>query len=248
MHILKIERRYFVFDKHTIKHLLEKIKNLGTYSLDTKPTKKKLLDLYFDSPNKLLEENGLILRKRIFGSKSVLKLKRRFAMPEFFYYDGIRQHEREKEIATSDPLSKHFFFLNNALSSMYSSGLKIDTDNIFRSLEVILTIKHRHKIYKVFGYGGLKLEVRHQKLYIKNFQTKRKNYTEIIEIKMISSDNTYQLFEDFIKRIEKHCKEIVYTKDSRLDMALRLTKALPTKEEKKALLEAKKKTQEEQGE
>lgn len=247
MHILKIERRYFVFDKHTIKHLLEKIKNLGTYSLDTKPTKKTVLDLYFDSPNKLLEDNGLILRKRILGAKSILKLKRRFEMPEFFYYDGIRQHEREKEINTSDPLSKHLFFLNNALNSMFSSGLKIDTDNIFKSLEVILTIKHKHKIYKVFGYGGLKIEVRHQKMYIKNFQTKRKNKTEIIEIKMVSAENTHQLFEDFIKRIEKHCKEIVYTKDSRLEMALRLTKPLPTRAEKKALLEAKKKA-EEQGE
>lgn len=247
MHILKIERRYFVFDKHTIKHLLEKIKNLGTYSLDPKPTKKTVLDLYFDSPKKLLEENGLILRKRILGSKSVLKLKRRFEMPEFFYYDGIRQHEREKEINTSDPLSKHLFFLNNALNSMFSNGLKIDTDNIFKSLEVILTLKHKHKIYKVFGYGGLKVEIRHQKMVIKNFQTKRKNKTEIIEIKMVSAENTHQLFEDFIKRIEKHCKEIVYTKDSRLDMALRLTKQLPTRAEKKALLEAKKKAQE-QGE
>ena len=247
MHILKIERRYFVFDKHTINHLLDKIKNLGTYRLDTKPTKKTVLDLYFDSPNKLLEDNGLILRKRILGAKSILKLKRRFEMPEFFYYDGIRQHEREKEINTSDPLSKHLFFLNNALNSMFSSGLKIDTDNIFKSLEVILTIKHKHKIYKVFGYGGLKIEVRHQKMYIKNFQTKRKNKTEIIEIKMVSAENTHQLFEDFIKRIEKHCKEIVYTKDSRLEMALRLTKPLPTRAEKKALLEAKKKA-EEQGE
>ena len=247
MHILKIERRYFVFDKHTIKHLLEKIKNLGTYSLDPKKKKKTVLDLYFDSPKKLLEENGLILRKRILGSKSVLKLKRRFEMPEFFYYDGIRQHEREKEINTSDPLSKHLFFLNNALNSMFSNGLKIDTDNIFKSLEVILTLKHKHKIYKVFGYGGLKVEIRHQKMVIKNFQTKRKNKTEIIEIKMVSAENTHQLFEDFIKRIEKHCKEIVYTKDSRLDMALRLTRPLPTRAEKKALLEAKKKAQE-QGE
>ena len=64
---------------------------------------------------------------------------------------------------------------------------------------------------------------------------------------MVSAENTHQLFEDFIKRIEKHCKEIVYTKDSRLDMALRLTRPLPTRAEKKALLEAKKKAQE-QGE
>ena len=90
---------------------------------------------------------------------------------------------------------------------------------------------------KLFGYGGLKVEVRHEKLKIHNRTTKRKAYTEIVQFKLLSADDTLPLFEDFITRIEKHCKEIFYTKDSKHEIAYKCTKPLPSKEELKKIKE-----------
>ncbi len=239
--VFQTEKRYYVFDNKTFVRFLEKCRKLGRYTIG-KPKKSTILDFYFDSKNRLLDQNNLVLRKRVLGNKSILKLKRRFNIPQLFYSDSIRKNEREKEVPTSDPLSKYLFFFNNALNSMYSSTLKFDPDNIFKNLEVILTIKIKQTSYTVLGIGGFKAEIRHQILIFKNYITKRKNSSELIEIKMTSQDSTLQMFEDFIKRIEKHCKEIFYTKDNKYDLATRLTKPLPSKAE----LKLKKQKQKEQ--
>ena len=237
--VLQIEKRYFVFDKNTLHHFISKCNGLGRYTVE-RSNRLNIVDLYYDSPAELLEKNNLLLRKRVIGSKAIIRIKRKFVQAQFFYSDNIRRHEREKEVNASDALSEHFLFLNTALQSMFSTQLKIDTDHIFKNLGVILTIKTKQQNYKLFGSMGLKAEIRHQRIFVNNLKTKRKNKTELIEIKMISSDNTLPYFEDFIKRIEKHCKEIFYTKDSKYDMALRLTQPLPTKEEKKMLAQKKK--------
>ena len=75
--------------------------------------------------------------------------------------------------------------------------------------------------------------IRHEKLKIQNMLTKRKNYTEIVQLKLLSAEDTLPLFEDFITRVERHCKEIFYTKDSKYEIAIKNTKPLPTREERK---------------
>ena len=70
---------------------------------------------------------------------------------------------------------------------------------------------------------------------MRNFQTKRKNNCELIQIRMTSADSTLPYFEDFITKIEKHCKEIFKTQDSRYEITQRITKPLPTKAELKKM-------------
>jgi len=236
LNIFKQERRYTVFDEKTFARLLKTIKTMTTYTLDD-PVKRKLTDYYYDNENHLLEENELLLRRRVFGSKAELKIKRRYFNPQYYYTDNLRSHEREKEIAAGDALSKHYFFLNNALNSMFSNNLKFDPDKLFEKVFVNLIIKIKQENRKLFGYGGLKVEVRHEKLNIINRTTKIKSYREIIQFKLLSSDETYPLFEDFITRVEKHCKEIFYTKDSKHEIAVKCTRPLPTKEERKKMRE-----------
>ena len=232
LNIFKLERRYTVFDKKTFSRFLKTIKTMTTYTLDD-PVRKKLVDYYYDNDAKLLEENVLLLRKRVFGQTAELKIKRRYFDPQYFYTDNLRSHEREKEIPAKDPLSKHFFFLNNALNSMFSNALKFDPDKLFEQTKVNLIIKIDQETRKLFGYGGLKIEISHEKLNIVNKLTKRKAYTEIIQLKLLSGEDTLPLFEDFITRIERHCKEIFYTKDSKHEIAIKNTKPLPTREERK---------------
>lgn len=249
LNIFKLERRYTVFDEKTFGHLLKTIRTMTTYTLDD-PVKKKIVDYYYDNSNNLLDENELLLRKRVYGSKAELKIKRKYFNPQYFYTDNLRSHEREKEINAADPLSKHYFFLNNALNSMFSNNLKFDPDKLFEQTRVYLIIKIKQETRKLFGYGGLKIEIKQEIMNITNKRTKRKARSEIIQFKLLSQDDTLPLFEDFIKRVERHCKEIFYTKDSKHEIAIKCTKPLPTKEERKKMKEEilKQKALEESGE
>jgi hypothetical protein len=179
LNIFKLERRYTVFDEKTFSHFLKTLRTMTTYTLDD-PVRKKIVDYYYDNDARLLDENELLLRKRVCGPKAELKIKRRYFNPQYFYTDNLRSHEREKEIPANEPLSKHFFFLNNALNSMFSNALKFDPDKLFEQTKVNMIIKVDQLTRKLFGYGGLKIEIRHEKLKIQNKMTKRKAYTEII--------------------------------------------------------------------
>ena len=236
LNIFKQERRYEVFDEKTFSRFLKLLRTMTTYTID-EPIKKRVVDYYYDNENKLLEENELLLRRRVCGKKAELKIKRRYFNPQYFYSDNLRSHEREKEIGANEPLSKHFFFLNNALNSMFSNTLKFDPDKLFEKVRVFLIIKSDQQIRKLFGYGGLKLEIKHEKLKIFNKITSREARTEIIQLKLLSADDTLPLFEDFITRLEKHCKEIFYTKDSKYEIAIKNTKPLPSRAERKKLKE-----------
>lgn len=230
LNIFKQERRYTVFDKNTYVRLLKIIGTMTTYTLDA-PTRRKIVDYYYDNENRLLDQNELLLRRRVFSSDAQLKIKRKYFNPDYFYTDNLRSHEREKDIDINDPLSKHYFFLNNALNSMFSNNLQFDPDKLFEQVRVNLTIKIDQENRKLFGYGGLKIEIRQEKLNIFNKLTNRKAKTELLQFKLLSSEDTLPLFEDFITRVERHCKEIFYTKDSKHEIAIKNTRPLPTKEE-----------------
>lgn len=236
LNIFKLERRYSVFDEKTYNHLIKLLNTMTTYTMDS-PTRTKLTDIYYDNQKNLLEENGLLLRRRVYKNKAELKIKRRYFAPEYYYSDSLRSHEREREIGIHDSLSQHYFFLNNALNSMFSNNLQFDPDKLFEQMQVVMVIKIEQETRKLFGYGGLKVEVRREKLKIENKRTRRKNKTEMIQFKLLSSDDTLPVFEDFIKRVERHCKEIFYTKDSKFEIAFRMTQPLPSKEEMRKRIE-----------
>lgn len=230
LNIFKLERRYTVFDSNTYSRLIKLVSTMTTYTLDS-PTRKRLTDYYYDNENRLLDENELLLRRRVCGLQAELKIKRKYFNPDYFYTDNLRSHEREKLIGANDPLERHYFFLNNALNSMFSNNLQFDPDKLFEQVKVNLIIKVEQENRKLFGYGGLKIEIRQEKMKIVNKLTKRKNNAEIIQFKLLSAEDTLPLFEDFITRIERHCKEIFYTKDSKHEIAIKNTRPLPTKEE-----------------
>ena len=232
LNIFKLDRRYAVFDEKTYSRLIKLLHTMTTYTMDA-PEKSKIVDYYYDTSSGILEQNELLLRKRVTGRSAELKIKRRYFSEEHMYSDSLREHEREKEISPRDSLSKHYFFLNNALNSMFSNNLQFDPDKLFEQMRVIMVLDIKQESRKLYGYGGLKVEVRHEAIKIENRKTGRKNKTELIQFRLLSNEETLPIFDDFISRVEKHCKEIFYTKDSKFEIAYRMTKPLPSKEEQK---------------
>ncbi|NCB48175.1 MAG: hypothetical protein EOM55_00890 [Clostridia bacterium] len=249
MNILKMEKRYYVFNEKTFSRLLSLLRTMTTYTME-EPEKRNFVDYYYDNKENMLERNGLFLRRRIYGKKAQLKIKRRHFQPEFYYSDNLRSSEREMEINANDPLSKNYFFLNNAINSMFTSTLQFDTDKMFEKMHTIMIIRIKQERRFLFGYGGLKVEISHDFLNAENLTTNRKNNTEMVQFKLVSPENTLSLFEDLITRVEKHCKELFYTQDSKYEAVFKITRPLLSKEEKLKVKEEllKKKQLQEAGE
>jgi len=226
-------KTYTTFDEKSYEKLLAVIRNMKAYSLDYSQS-AKMTDYFYDNAGQLLTNSGIVLRRRVMGKKAYLNIMRLHYDEQFFYMDHLRSHERELEIASSDPLSKHYFFLNNALNSMFTNALQFDTDKLFEQMNVILTMEVAREVRTILGFGGLKVELRCDKTKFLNKLTNRKNAIDIVRFRLLSGEETLPFYEDFIKKVEKYCKEIFRTQENRLEIALRMTKPLPTKEERVA--------------
>lgn len=226
----QIKRRYTAFDEKSFSRLERTLLTMTTYSLD-ELTERKLVDNFYDSPEKLLMTNGIVLKKRISKEENFIKISRLHYDKQYFYMDRIREAERKLDIKPSDPFSKHFFFLSNALNSMFTSALQFDTDKLFSKMRTILVIKSEQQNRIMHGYGGLKMNLRYEKVKFENYLTHRKNEAYIVQFELLSKDDTLPLFDEFIQRVNRKFKEIFPTKENKCELALRMTAPLPTKEE-----------------
>ena len=229
-------KKYTTFDDRSYEKLLTTIRRMTAYSLDAPSTEKKL-DIFFDSPDGLLYKYNLLLRKRIVGSKAKLNIMRVHDEEQYAYMDHLRSSQREQEIGVTDPLSKHFFFLNNALNSMFTSALQFDPDKLFEQMQVIMTIDIAEEKRIILGFGGLKLELKYEMLKFQNKITNRKNAINIVKFTMLSPEETLPYFEDFVAKVERKFKEIFANKENKFELATRMTKPLPSKEETKKRLQ-----------
>ena len=229
-------KKYTTFDDKSYEKLLTTIRRMTAYSLDS-PSMEKIFDVFFDSPDGILAKNNLLLRKRIIGNKAKLNLMRLHDEPEHAYMDHLRSSQREQEVAVTDPLSKHFFFLNNALNSMFTSALQFDPDKLFEQMQVIMTIEIVEQKRIILGYGGLKLELKYEELKFMNKITNRKNAIDIVKFTMLSPEETLPYFEDFVSKVERRFKEIFPNTENKFEIASRMTKPLPSKEDQKKKLQ-----------
>lgn len=228
--IYQLKRRYTTFDDKTIGKLLKVMLAMTTYSME-EVTKKNVTDYFYDSTSNLLNENGLYLSRRRLDKEDILKIGRIHYDLQYFYMDRIREKERQRSISKKDKLSDHFFFLSNALNSMFSNALQFDTDKLFSKMHTVMRIKMQQTERYIIGYGGLKVMFRYEKTVFQNFLTRRKNKVNMVQFLLVSGDETLPIFEEFIRRVEKYCKEIFLTKESRIELALRMTMPLPSKED-----------------
>ena len=238
-------RRFTTLNNKTFEKLFKLLRTMTTYSID-EPQRERLTEYFYDDDTHALEKNGLLLRKRVGGKTAKLAMMRKVPDEKFLYLDSLREKDRQCDIKPSDPLSNYYTFLNTALNSMFASDVQFDTDKLFEKMKVNIVLRYEREDRTMFGYGGLKFVMRYDKIAMDNLITKRKNKTEIVEFLLLSKEETLPLFDDFITRVTKHCKEIFYTKDTVHEIVSRMTKPMPTKQELEKLKRELKKKQDEE--
>lgn len=225
-----IKRRFTLFDEKSYSRLIKVLLSMTTYSLD-EGVKRSVTDRYLDNRDGLLMKNSIVLKRRESEKENYLKISRLHYDKQYFYMDRIREKDRILEIKPRDKLSEHYFFLSNALGSMFSNALQFDTDKLFGNMRVFLITRSEEETRIMHGYGGLKMSLRYEKLNINNKVTRRKNKTQIVQFDLLSKDDTLPLFDEFIEKLNKKFKELFLIKENKCELSLRMTAPLPSKEE-----------------
>ena len=214
-------KSYTLFSKNSFNQILALSKNMPVYSLygEGRDVKK---EIYLDSPNNLLLSAGIILSKVIEEGKAYFKVEREG------YLSGIPSLTRQKKvfihpIGIKDTVFDHSLFLIEGITSMFSTKFYIDLDNVLKTVSPKLEIENRRTHFKVFSGRGFKAEMIYEDVRCKNYDTKRKAQFWTIDIKHTSSKINLNEFNSYIANLEKYCKEVIPTYETKYQTAKKMT-------------------------
>ena len=116
------------------------------------------------------------------------------------------------------------FFLTDGIKQMFTTQFYIDLDNVLKTVVPKIEMDSKKTIFKVFSGRGFKGEMIFEDVSIKNFETKRTAFTMMLTIRQLSGRFDNSDFEDFTSKIEKYCREVMPTNDTKYEIAKRMTK------------------------
>ena len=217
-------KTYTLFAKTTINKViaLQGILREYTFIPEDRSVQK---EVYLDSANNLLKSAGVIL------SKSTENNKAQFKVEMERYQTGSKRNMLKRaekvfihEIGLRDTVKDHMFFLTDGIKQMFTTQFYIDLDNILKTVVPKYEMVSKKSHFKVFSGRGFKGEMIFEEISVKNFDTKRSNSFIMLTIKQISAKFDNKDFEDLTAKVEKYCREVLPTSDTKYEIAKRMTK------------------------
>ncbi len=220
--ILKLDNKksYTLFSKKSFKKILNLDNELPQYEF-IPICKKKVQEIFYDSENNLLKSAGIILSKVIDINKAYFKIERED------YLIGKKLVNEKKvyihSIGINDTILDHSMFLIEGITSMFSTKFNIDFENILKMVFPNLIIENKIEEYKILSGKGFKAQMNFEQVKFNNYSTKIKKTIEMLTIQQLSTDLHDDEFRKFVSELEKDCKEIIPTEESKYKIALRIT-------------------------
>lgn len=217
-------KTYTLFAKTTINKVLQLQGLLREYTFipEDRSVQK---EVYLDSANNLLKSAGVIL------SKSTENNKAQFRVEMERYQTGSKRNALKRaekvfvhDIGMRDTVKDHMFFLTDGIKQMFTTQFYIDLDNILKTVVPKYEMTSKKGYFKVFSGRGFKGEMIFEEISVKNFDTKRTNSFIMLTIKQISAKFDNKDFDDLTAKIEKYCREVLPTNDTKYEIAKRMTK------------------------
>lgn len=198
-------------------------------------------ETFYDTPNDLLYNAGIVLSKVQEGSRVFFKVEQSAYLAKNFKHSSTKIFVHK--IGPKDKLTDHAFYLVDGIRGLYSTSFSIDLEHVIKNAIPKITIQTNSIVYKVISGSGFRCYMAHEQILYKNFITKKKYRSQGMTIKHIGPEQYLDEFNKFNASVEKHCKEFLVIHDNTFEHASKVTKKIIvpklTKEEKK-----KKKAQE----
>lgn len=221
--IVKTEnlKSYTAFSKQTFKNIIKLDHEMPMYEFV--PERRYSVDeIFFDTPNNLLASAGIILSKVIEDGKAYFKIER-----EEYSFEKRLSSGRKVFIQPAglrDTIVDHTLFLTDGISSMFSTKFNIDFQNVFKMAVPKLELNSKIDVLKILSGVGFKGEISFEEIKIINYFTKRKSDLNMVTIEQKSSSVLTKEFQEFATKLEKYCKELTLTNESKYQIAIKMTK------------------------
>lgn len=217
---------YTLFSKRSINKVLDAIVSMG-YACDEQD-RARSNSIYVDSQNNLLSSAGILLSKVVEEGKAYFKVEK-----EEYFTDKKSIIPKQKKvfihpIGVKDIASDHSLFLVDGISSMFSTKFHIDLENVLKTVVPRLEIESRKNIFRILSGKGFKAEMVYERVFIRNYFTKRRAEVMMLEIKHTSSIGGEE-FKKFSNNLEKRCKEIMPTNETKYEIAKKMTTVINKK-------------------
>lgn len=211
---------YTLFSKHSIKKVLSTITSMSYACQEESRAITK--SVYLDSPNNLLSSAGILLSKVVKHGKAFFRVER-----EEYFRDKRTIIPKEKKvfihpIGLKDNAPEHSIFLTNGITSMFSTRFHIDLENVFKTVVPKLEIESKQNIFRVLNGKGFKAEIVYERIFIKNYETKRRSRMLMMNIKRTSTIGEDE-FKKLTTNLERFCKEMIPTKETQYEIAKKMT-------------------------
>ena len=191
-----IQKTYYVHGED-VARLSELIRLMPNY--DTKSKKQiHIVDYFYETDNKLLEELGASIRIRVVDDKTQTL--------SIVYFNEGKRREFETNMNVGDKIqdkNEYILFLEDKLQDVYTHKIDIDIARILKNLKVFLFITTERTQLEIFNNTGFSGIVNFDAVL---FNTKRhKVFDNVLEIKQncVNDVANKTAFERFFKTLEQ---------------------------------------------
>lgn len=239
--VVRQTRRFIMFDELTQKKVIKLVDFFNRYVFEFS-SKKKYAFTYYDTKNKDLEKSAILLYRTTLNNKSTLTMSLEQRPNQGRFLEMINSKKIVRDIGTNESILKNVDFLRNSFKDMFKGALAFDPDYLLKKLTYAYTIETVSEEYKIISAVGLKAKFMFDlDTYFSN-ETGRKVQLYTLIVDQLSNEKTNGEFDDLMSKLERYCKELTPTDDTKIKLARKYTRALPklTKEQERKFIEEQK--------
>ena len=190
-----IQKTYYVHGQD-VPRVAELIRLMPNYATKSK-TQIHIVDYFYETPDKLLEELGASIRVRVLEKEQILSM---------VYHKEGKRREFEMQMELGDKIqdkNEYILFLEDKLQDIYTHTIDVDIARMLKNLKVFLFITTERTQLEIFNNTGFTGIVNFDAVL---FSTKRHNVGEnILEIKQTCLNDVANkiAFERFYHALEQ---------------------------------------------
>lgn len=220
--VIRQKRRFEMFNAKSKEKVLELNEFFGKYLMHFEDKIKKVFT-YYDTPNHDLQKSNIALFKTQIGNFTELNMATEKVSANYRYTVRTNYKHYTKLIKPHDSILKHKEFLIDNFTNMFMSSINFDPEFLMRKLQVAYTIETTSTEYRSLNVTGLKITYSFDQDKYTNKFTNTVAYNNILTIYQHSREATDTDFEDLISKLNRYCKELTPTNDTKIMIARKMT-------------------------
>ncbi|MDD2227521.1 MAG: hypothetical protein PHH71_02965 [Clostridia bacterium] len=223
-------KRYDILTNVAEKKILSQARSLNIDEFSYEGRYKYSI-IYYDTPENLLTNTGILLYKTWEKGKYYFVIQRRSILPST---SKLKRNEIYRhQIKHSDTPYMHSFYLINGITSMFSTQFSIDLEYVIKNVRPKIIVNIKTTVYKAFNGTGFKSNLYFEDVVYNNTATKQQRKNKELTIELLAPKSFLPAYKNFIRLLEKYCKDIFAKNETHYEYANRITQPPTKKDDKK---------------